>query len=469
MLNFNRLRYWIIGGYLIPIVLFVLVTGIVSFNVEKVRKTAQEVERYNDAMQVINNLASATKDITIAARGYILNKNSQSNQLYQNAQSRYEIALKDLKPLIPDGEALKDVETLNQLMAELEEYYTLLFQLINDNQVDQALEIWKQGKGTTLSTSILEITQNIIALETQKAEEQHQRQNQALDSLLNTVWSATAIALLLSIFLGIGLITLILKRINQEAFQILQASQELVTIMESQERVTAQQATSVNQTTASMDELGASSRQSAEQAGTASAGANQVLLLAGGGSQRLWVETEINQSLKFKMEQVQQQIMRLSEHLGQIYSITNVVTDLANQTNMLALNASVEAVRAGENGKGFGVVATEIRKLADQSRKSAERISSIVTDIQTAANLTVRVTEDGSKSVQDIVRAINDVAVNLQQISLNTKQQSIAVEQVVDAMNNLNFVAKEMATSINQTKQGIEKLNETAKNLQTLV
>jgi methyl-accepting chemotaxis protein len=166
-----------------------------------------------------------------------------------------------------------------------------------------------------------------------------------------------------------------------------------VTIIEDQERVTVQQATSVNETTASMDELGASSRQSAEQAATASAGANQVLWLAGGGVQKLALETDINLSLKIKMEQVQQQIMRLSEHLGQIYNITNVVTDLANQTNMLALNASVEAVRAGENGKGFGVVATEIRKLADQSRKSSEKISSIVSDIQTAATITVRVTE----------------------------------------------------------------------------
>ena len=224
----------------------------------------------------------------------------------------------------------------------------------------------------------------------------------------------------------------------------------------------------MNETTASMDELGASSRQSAGQASTAATGANQVLLLAG-GYQKASVETGNNFSLKIKMEQLQQQIMRLSEHLGKIYSITNVVTDLASQTNMLALNASVEAARAGDSGKGFGVVASEIRKLADQSRKSAEKISSIVTDIQSATNLTIRVTEEGSKSVEDIVYAINDVAINLQQISLNTQQQSIAVEQVVDAMNNLNFVSTEMATSINQTKQGVQRLNETAKNLQTLV
>lgn len=468
MLKVNGLRYWIIAGYLIPILLSLLVAGIVSSNVEKVRRTTLEFQTSGDALQAINNLALATKDLTIAARGYILVKNPQSREMYQTAESLYQEALVDVKTLITNRELIQDLDSLTASVDQLEQYYSALFKLINDNQVDQALEIWKQGKGTELSTTVLEKTQKFIDLETQQVEEHHQRQNDALDHLINTVWSGTGATIFCSVLLGIGLITLIFKRINQEASQILQASQELVSVMGSQERVTAQQASSVNETTASMDELGASSRQSAEQASTAAAGANQVLLLAG-GYQKLSFETESSLSLKIKMEQLQQQIMRLSEHLGQIYSITAVVTDLASQTNMLALNASVEAARAGDNGKGFGVVASEIRKLADQSRRSAEKISSIVTDIQTAANLTVRVTEDGSKSVREIIQAINDVAVNLQQISLNTKQQSIAVEQVVDAMNNLNFVSTEIAASINQTKQGVQKLNETAKNLQTLV
>lgn len=468
MLKIKGLRYWIIAGYLIPILLSILVAGVVSSNVEKVRRTTLDVQNSSDAMQAINDLALATKDLTIAARGYILVKNPQSHELYKTAESHYKQALIDVKRLVPNPEMIQDLESLTTSVDELEQYYAALFKLINNNQVNQALEIWKQGKGTELSTQILEKTQKFIALEVQQVEIYHQRQNDALDRLMNTVWSGTGAMVFCSVFLGIALITLIFKRINQEASQILQASQELVSIVESQERVTVQQASSVNETTASMDELGASSRQSAEQASTAAAGANQVFLLAG-GEQKSSFETSHNFSLKIKMEQLQQQIMRLSEHLGKIYNITNVVTDLASQTNMLALNASVEAARAGDSGKGFGVVASEIRKLADQSRKSAEKISLIVTDIQTATNLTVRVTEEGSKSVEDIVHAIDDVAINLKQISLNTQQQSIAVEQVVDAMNNLNFVSKEMATSINQTKQGVQKLNETAKNLQTLV
>ncbi|MGD1717232.1 methyl-accepting chemotaxis protein [Dapis sp. BLCC M172] len=91
-----------------------------------------------------------------------------------------------------------------------------------------------------------------------------------------------------------------------------------------------------------------------------------------------------------------QQITRLSEQTNQIGNISQLVGDLANQTNMLALNAAVEAVRAGEHGKGFGVVASEIRKLADESRKSAEKIYTLVADIQTSINSTVLATEAGT-------------------------------------------------------------------------
>ena len=112
MLKFNGLRYWIIASYLIPILLSVLVAGIVSSNVEKVRRTTLEVQTSGDAMQAINNLALATKDLTIAAQGYILVKNPQSYNLYKTAESLYQQAFIDVKTLIPNSELIKDLDSL---------------------------------------------------------------------------------------------------------------------------------------------------------------------------------------------------------------------------------------------------------------------------------------------------------------------------------------------------------------------
>ncbi len=104
--------------------------------------------------------------------------------------------------------------------------------------------------------------------------------------------------------------------------------------------------------------------------------------------------------LKENVGAIAQQIMRLNEQTNQIGNISSVVINLANQTNILALNAAVEAVRAGENAKGFNVLATEIRKLAAQSKKSAQKINNLVTDIKNALDYTVTVTHECTKTVE---------------------------------------------------------------------
>ncbi len=217
------------------------------------------------------------------------------------------------------------------------------------------------------------------------------------------------------------------------------------------QKALAQQAASVQQTTTTMDELAASSKASAEQAEAAAAGTRQVLTLADGNNHTSSFEVNTGSSLREKVGQIAEQIKHLTEQTQQIGSISKLVSQLANQTNMLALNAAVEAVRAGEHGKGFGVVASEIRKLADESKKSAERINGLVRDIQNATNSTVIVTEEGRQTVESVVSAVNNIAVNSQQISLNAKQQAVAIEQVVEAMNELN-------TGASKTTRGMKFL-----------
>ena len=188
-------------------------------------------------------------------------------------------------------------------------------------------------------------------------------------------------------------------------------------------------------------------------------------------------------TLKDKVEAIAQAIIRLSEQTNQISGISSLVGDLANQTNMLALNAAVEAARAGVHGKGFGVVASEIRKLADQSKKSSEKITALVADIQSAINTTVLVTDEGTKTVDQgleltnstattfagFADSINNVFLNSQQIALSAQQQALAVQQVVTAMNSLNLSARESASGITQVKVSTEQLNEAAQKLKAVI
>jgi methyl-accepting chemotaxis protein len=273
------------------------------------------------------------------------------------------------------------------------------------------------------------------------------------------------------------------KSVNRIVRTIASSSSQIAVSVEQQERIASQQVDAVDRTATTMEELGESSRDCASQAEAAASGAKKALVLTAAGSQAVESTLQGMANLKQKVGAIQQQIMQLSEQTDRIGNISIVVSDLANQTNMLALNAAVEAVRAGEHGKGFGVVASEIRKLADRSKKSASQINLLVADIQRAINSTVMVTDEGTKTVESgvhiaketaeafagVADAINNVVLSSQQISLNAKQQAIAIAQVVEAMTSLNQAAAQTACGISQTKVGTQKLNEAALDLKAIM
>ncbi len=147
--------------------------------------------------------------------------------------------------------------------------------------------------------------------------------------------------------------------------------------------------------------------------------------------------------LRQKIQMIAELILELSEHSQQIGNTISVVDDIAEQTNMLALNAAVEAARAGEHGKGFSVVASEIRKLADESKQAITKITSLTSNIQYTTNSTVMATEEGSKEIEAVVKDFNSVSANSETL-LNY------IENILDLLGILNQNAAKQSDIIDK-------------------
>ncbi len=463
MFRFFQIRYWIFAGYLVPLLMSVISGIIISSDVEASIQYAQELANTDLVTTNLGKLGISIERMLSSLRGYLILENTSYLREYNRAKSNYESLTENLDEIIDDQWQKENFQELTKLVVSLTVHHQELIELVEANQRDEAVQKWRTGIGQDLSEKITNKLDTFSERGEEILESSSQQQEEDLRQLGNIVWTTTIVSLLSVLGIGIFIISIIVNKINQEATAVASSASQIAATIEEQERLAIQQAASVNQTTASIDEVGVSARQSAEQITSAAGGASQILVLASGNN-----ETQHN-SLKDKIERVRSQILRLSEHLSQISTVTSIVSDVANQTNMLSLNASVEAVRAGEHGKGFGVVAVEIRKLAEESRKSAEKINSLIIDIQNATNSTVVVTEEGTQAVENIVSAINDVAVNVQQISLNAQQQATAIQQVVGAMNDLNKTAQENTNGIAQTKVGTQQLHQTALSLRDMI
>jgi hypothetical protein len=304
-----------------------------------------------------------------------------------------------------------------------------------------------------------------------------------LQGLLLTILTGAGFTALFTVTFATFFAERITKYIQRAISTITNSANEIVDTVQSQEITVNEQANSAISTTDTINELESISTQTAAQASASATGARQALSLAEEGTQSVQKTLQGMSGLRMSVDEIAAQIVNLGEQTGQITNVSDLVADLAKQTNMLALKAAVEAARVGEQGKGFGVVAGEIRKLAEESKKSAQKINNLATDIQIAINRTVMVTDRGTKTVTEgiqlaentaatfvgVTDAINNMFLNSQQISSSAKQQATAIQQVLGAMTIISQGSQESAVGMHKVKTSTRELNQIADELQAVV
>ncbi|MEM9274818.1 MAG: methyl-accepting chemotaxis protein [Cyanobacteria bacterium P01_F01_bin.143] len=478
-----KLKNRILVGYSIPIAISTLVTGTIIWNVNAAQEQFKEVEKLTKIEVKTQETAYHLAQIEKASLDYVIVKNAEAKDKYNKMVEKFDAEIVELEELVTDAEQKELFLAIDAQGHKVIDYTTNLMNLVDRGQADQAQQIWNTGDGRAMEAELEKLLEEATALEIELLGESEAKEKQILTTLFWISLLGSLLASGISVGLAFFLAETISKTINQSITKLTTSSSQIATTTAEQERSMTEQATSVNETTTTIEELGATSRQTAEQAMSSTSGAQQAIDLTEKGNQAVAQTMSGINELQDQVGAIADQIMRLSEQTGQIGMVSDLVADVANQTNMLALNAAVEAARAGEQGKGFTVVADEIRKLADQSKKSADQINNLVGDIQASINSTVMVTDQGQKtaiqglklaeettsSFNAIAESVNNVFLNSQQITMSAKQQAVAVQQVVSAMNAINLGSQETVSGISQIKAATGDLNKTAEHLKATV
>lgn len=236
----------------------------------------------------------------------------------------------------------------------------------------------------------------------------------------------------------------------------------------------SQSATAVTETTTTIEEVRQTAQMSSQKSKYVADSAQKAAHTTQAG--RKSVDDMIAGMVRIRqqMEAIAASMVRLGEQSQAIALIIATVEDLAAQSNLLAVNAAIEAAKAGEHGKGFGVVAQEVKSLAEQSRQATNQVRTILSEIQKATSAAVMVTEQGTKAVEagekqttvasDTIQAlsgsVNEATQAATQIAASSQQQLVGMDQVAAAMESIKQTTTQNVASAKQLESAARNLTE---------
>ena len=275
----------------------------------------------------------------------------------------------------------------------------------------------------------------------------------------------------------------LILELQQAGLQITHASTQVLANAEDHAAGSVQQALSIAEVTATLEELTNTAKQIALSATSVEKIADDSAHAAHAGYVSVGEALEAMESIRRRVADISGKTLLLGERSQRISEVLNLIKDIAGEIHLLAVNAAIESAAAGEHGKRFAVVASEVRRLAERTRESAEEIKGLVVEIQSATHSSVLATEQGVKEVENgvslatgargsleqIIQMVDRTTQAIRQITLVTQQQQSASEQIVQTMREVAVVTSQSASSMKQSAASVVELNALADQFKTRI
>jgi methyl-accepting chemotaxis protein len=469
------------AGFAMIVLLALAVTAVAVF---ALRDVVERKDRVIDiaAQRLVDaeRLHALSMRKAAESRAYLMTKDPRYLENERNARADMRRTIDTLR---------REVETdlgrrLTEEIASAEEVHERTLQaVLTQGGTVEAAAMRLERDVRPVREQLDRLVDQFVAREDQLLREGRAGSTEAASRAIRSVLVLAAAAVVAAVVLAALLARTLTRQVGRAARHVQSSSAELAAAAGQQATGAKQQATAMAEITTTISELLATSRQISESAQRVAAIAGETAGAARSGDQTVQRSQEVIGSIRRQVDLVVDHMLELGRKSQQIGGVVEIINELSEQTNILAINATIEAAGAGEAGRRFAVVAEEIRKLADRVGGSTKDIRSLIDEVRAAVNTTVMATESGSKAVEAGARQFTEVASAFSQIArlvgtttdaareieLSTKQQSTAVEQVNEAVASVAQATREAEASAGQTLQTASQLAQMSRDLASLV
>jgi CHASE3 domain sensor protein len=482
-------RNWTFGrklgagfGVMIGLAIAIGLVGVVALR-SVVRNKDRVISINGNLLLDAEKLQSAVNKKSAALRGYLLGADDRFLDEMREARQDFMSAAERLNGAVYTEEGRRQLEGVRGAEADHQSASDVVIAMRRGGATGEAaaraFADQIMPKRVVLEKQLHDFEESADALRERARVAASDAASRATGLVILLVLGVAVSGAIFGVFLTRGLA----RQVGGAVGQVQSSSAELQAVANQQAVGAKEQSTAMNEIATTVRELLATSRQIAESSQRVVQIAQETGRAASGGESTVEKAHESIVGIRRQVDFSVGHMVDLGKKSQQIGAVVEIVSELAEQTNILAINAMIEAAGAGEAGGRFAVVADEIRKLADRVAGSAKEIRTLIDDIRAAVNTNVMATETGSKAVDAGSRQFGEVASALKRIAalvtttaeaareieLSTKQQSSAVEQVNLAISNIAQATRETESSSSQTLQTASQLADLSKGLLRLV
>jgi len=472
-----------LGFSLGPIILAVI--GWIAY--DSTARLLDAQEWYAHTIEVLDHIQTLRTDVLDAetgSRGFLLTNEDDYLAPYRASLANIDKEVSAIETLTADNPRQQArLGNLKPLIAARLAILADNVQFRRDKGIDAAAERVRSGGGKKMMDDIRAALDAVAGEERDLLQKRHEEAIRSAQFAFDSIIYGTVLTFILLAVVGWFVTRSITKPIGNALQMLTSSSAEILAGTSQQAAGTQQQAAAVAETVTTVDEIAQTSEQANERVRSVAEASRRAADVGAAGRKAVEDTVAVMGTVKEHAESIAQSILGLAEQAQAIGEIISAVNEIAEQTNLLALNAAIEASRAGEHGRGFTVVATEIKALAEQSKKATTEIRQILGDIQKATNGAVLATEQGAKSVNEALRTVHKAGATIttladtigesaqaaSQITASVGQQAVGIGQIQQAMQSINQATMQNLASTQQAERAAQDLERLGGQLRTLL